>query len=139
MPGYETHNKFNYFLLLILIIIYIVLWYAFGFSIKAEPVEICLSIAWAALHQYILTPDFNWNSTPNRKLGPLGWVFRKTIRSHREGFTHSYIFWAVYFIIAYFVLGWWTLSGVLPIFGHLILDKSITKIRRLRNRIKRWL
>ncbi len=132
MPGYRTHNKFNCFLLLILIIIYVVMWYATGFKIEAAPEEIFLGIIWAAFHQYVFTPDFNWNSTPNRKLGPLGWVFRKTIRSHREGFTHSYLFWMCYFVTAYFVIGRWTLSGVLPIYGHLFLDKSITKIKRLK-------
>jgi len=92
--------------------------------------DLCLIIGWGALHTLIITPDLNWNSTPNKLLGPVGWILRKTIKSHRGGVTHSYFTWSLYFIITYFVIGWWTLSGVLPIFSHLFLDKNLTKLKK---------
>lgn len=134
MPGYEDHNKFTIFLAVFLIGALVGL---YDPRINLSLKDAVLFIGWAVLHMVLITPDFNWNSTPNKRLGPLGYVFRVTIKGHRENFTHAYWFWSLYFILVYFLIGWWTVSGILPIFSHLILDKETTKVARFKNRIKR--
>ena len=122
MPDFKTHTRFTGTLLSFFLIWLILLEVVFGISIEINVRVASLSILWVLIHIYYITPDFNWNSTPNRNLGPLGWIAKKLIHSHREGFTHSYIFWACYFIAAFYVLGYWTLPGIIPIFNHLIMD-----------------
>lgn len=124
MPDFKTHTNFIKLIFLLTFFDFIVLDSVFGIVITVTAKTVSLCVLWALLHMYFITPDFNWNSTPNKNLGPFGWVARKLIHSHREGFTHSYIFWGLYFVIAFYFLGYWTLSGVIPVFSHLILDDA---------------
>jgi len=131
MPNYKTHIIYDT-IPLPLVLVVMCLKYSGN---PADLLPMVGFLAWWALHTRVITPDIDTRSTPSKLLGPVGWVIR--IFSSHRGMFHSPVFWAVYFVLQYYFIGWWTLGGVYPVYCHIYLDKTVTSIKRIKNKIIR--